>query len=508
VNFRAVAQMLGVVLLLMAGFLTIPAAVGVGLGERGPATSCALAAAVTALLGGLVTFISRGATRDARQRPDYFRREGLATVGLAWLVGGVAGALPFLFEGTITSPLDAFFESVSGLTTTGSTIMSGEQIDSMPDTIAFWRSFSQWIGGFGIVMVFVVIFPTGGRNLFRSEVPGITREAGHQRVRDAALMLMKIYLALSVTLLAVLIVVGLPVFDAVIHTFTTVANGGFSNHSESIAYFDSALVESVLVVFMLLSALNFAIYDTLIRVGPRPAWRKLVGSLEVRLFFGLVVGASLAIGAVLWAAGAGSAVAGSAGAGGAWTAPSGPVEALRLSIFHVVCLITGGGYSTANFDAWPQFCRLVLLLLAFCGACAGSTSGGLKLVRIAIVFKAALVAVRRFARPRVIHQVRIDGQVLDESVVASVTGYLVLWLLAFLAATTLLGAYGIDLETSASAVLVTLNNVGPGLGGVGPASNFGDLPAVAKFVLSICMVLGRLEFYALVALLMPTFWRR
>lgn len=488
--------MLGVVLLLMAGFLSIPAAVGVLLGERGPATSCAMAAVVTALVGGLVTSLFRGATRDARQRPDYFRREGLATVGLAWLVGGVAGALPFLFEGTISSPVDAFFESVSGLTTTGSTVMTAEEIDSMPAAIAFWRSFSQWLGGFGIVMVFVVIFPTGGRNLFRSEVPGISREAGHQRVRDAALMLMKIYLALSAALLVVLVLIGLPAFDAVLHTFTTIANGGFSNHSESIAYFDSATVEAVLVVFMLLSALNFAIYDTLIRVGPRPAWRKLIGSLEVRLFVGLVVGASLAIAAVLWSAGPSTDGA------------SGPLEALRLSVFHVVCQITTAGYATADFDAWPQFCRITLMLVAFCGACAGSTSGGLKLVRLAVVFKAALVAVRRFARPRVIHQIRIDGQVLDESVVASVTGYLVLWLLVFVGGTTLLGAHGIDLETSSTAVLVTLNNVGPGLGGVGPAMNFGDLPAAAKFALSICMVLGRLEFYALVALLMPTFWRR
>ncbi|MGD2016578.1 MAG: TrkH family potassium uptake protein [Planctomycetota bacterium] len=497
-NFRAVAQMLGVVLVLMAGFLAVPAAVGVAMGEPGPATSCALAALVTGLVGGLVTFVFRGATRDTRRRPDYFRREGLATVGLAWLVGGAAGALPFLFEGTITSPVDAFFESVSGLTTTGSTVMTAAEIDGMPAAIAFWRSFSQWLGGFGIVMVFVVIFPTGGRNLFRSEVPGISREAGHQRVRDAALMLMKIYLVLSVTLLAALMVVGLPAFDAVLHTFTTVANGGFSNHSESIAYFDSATVEAVLVVFMLLSALNFAIYDTLIRVGPRPAWRKLVGSLEVRLFLGLVVGASLLIAAVLWSAGAGDEAA----------SPDGPLQALRLSVFHVVCQITTAGYATADFDAWPQVCRLVLMLLALCGACAGSTSGGLKLVRLAIAFKAALVAVRRFARPRVIHQIRIDGQVLDESVVASVTGYLVLWLLVFLGATMLLGAHGIDLETSSTAVLVTLNNVGPGLGAVGPAMNFGDLPGAAKFALSICMVLGRLEFYALVALLMPTFWRR
>ncbi|MEM6672548.1 MAG: TrkH family potassium uptake protein [Planctomycetota bacterium] len=498
-NFRAVAQMLGVVLLLMSGFLAVPAGVGAAYREWGPASSCGLAALITAAFGGLVTFVFRGATRDARRRLDYFRREGLATVGLVWLVAGFAGALPYLFSGTIVSPIDAFFESVSGITTTGSTILSPEGIDSMPRAIAFWRSFSQWLGGFGIVMVFVVLFPTGGRSLFRSEVPGISREAGHQRVGDSALMLMRIYLGLSVLLLACLVASGMTPFDAVLHTFTTVANAGFSNHSESIAYFDSALIEGILVVFMLLSALNFAIYDTLLRVGVRPAWRKLVGSLEVRLFVGLVVASTLVIAGVLWAA---------SGEPGATAEYDDPVRALRDALFQVVVMVTTAGYATADFDAWPEFCRIGLMVLGFCGACAGSTSGGLKLVRIAIIFKAALVGVRRFARPRVIHQIRIDGQTIDESVVASVTSYVVLWLLVFVGATILLAAYGIDLETSAVAVHVTLNNIGPGLGGVGPAESFGHLPGVVKFVLSMCMVLGRLEFYALVVLLMPSFWRR
>ncbi|MEM9382784.1 MAG: TrkH family potassium uptake protein [Planctomycetota bacterium] len=501
-NFRAVAQMLGVVLLLLAGFMAVPALVGAGYGEWGPATSCALGALVVALVGGLTTYVFRGATRDAQRRPDYFRREGLATVGLAWLVASMGGALPYLFEGTFASPVDAFFESVSGITTTGSTVMSAGEIDSMPRAIAFWRSFSQWLGGFGIVMVFVVLFPTGGRSLFRSEVPGISREAGHQRVGDAALMLMKIYVGLSVALVLVLVFMGLPGFDAVLHTFTTIANSGFSNHGTSIAYFDSLSVELVLVAFMLVSAINFAVYDTLLRVGPRPAWRKLVGSLEVRLFLGLVVVATVVIAAVLWtAAGTAEPAAG---------APDyrEPGRALRDSLFQTVCLVTTCGYSTADYDAWPQFCRIGLMLLGFCGACAGSTSGGFKLVRVVILFKAALVGVRRFARPRVIHQVRIDGQVIDESVTASVTSFLALWLLVFLAATLLLASYGIDLETSLAAVLVTLNNVGPGLGGVGPAESFGGLPAIPKLALSFCMVLGRIEFYALVVLLMPSFWRR
>lgn len=495
-NTKAVARMLGIVLLIMAAFLTVPALVAAGYREWDVVRSFALAVLAAAAAGAALAWSFRGTAARKDGRPDYFRREGLATAGLSWIVGGLAGSLPYLFHGTLPSFVDAYFESISGLTTTGSTVMSPEQIDSMPNGIAFWRSFSQWLGGFGIVMVFVVFFPTGGRSLFRSEVPGISREAGHQRVRDAALMLVKIYVALSLVLLGCLMAVGMGGFDAVIHTFTTIANGGFSNHSESIAYFDSGTIEGILVVFMLLSALNFAIYDTLFRVGPRPALRRLAGSLEARLFLGIVALATLSIAAVLTLSG-----------GNAETV-EGPLDALRQSLFQVTCIITTAGYATEDFDAWPQYCRALLMLLGVIGACAGSTSGGLKLVRVAIVIKAALVGVRRFARPRVIHQVRIDGQSIGEGVVASVTGYLVLWVMAFIAATVFLASLGTDLETSATAVVATLNNVGPGLHQVGPMLNFAELPGASKLCLSVCMVLGRLEFYALVVLLMPSFWRR
>ncbi|QDV07908.1 Trk system potassium uptake protein TrkH [Planctomycetes bacterium Poly30] len=498
-NFRAVAKMLGIVLMIVSVFLMISAGVGLGYDEKEAMWSFVAAAAVSFLTGGLLAFVFRDATHDQNGRPKYYRREGLATVGLAWIVAGAAGALPYLFSGTLTSFVDAYFESVSGWTTTGSTIMSGEQIDGMSHAIAFWRCFSQWLGGFGIVMVFVVLFPTGGRSLFRSEVPGVSREAAHQRVRDSAIMLAKIYYLLSTGLLITLLSVGMEPFDAVIHTFSTIANGGFSNHSESIAYYDSGLIEIVLVAFMLLSALNFTIYDALLRGGPKgrikPAWNRFYGSLEARLFLGIVAFSTLSIGAVLWHT-EGLPEYGS------------PLLALRDSLFQVVCVITTAGFATEDFDAWPQYCRILLMLIAISGACAGSTAGGLKIVRVVIMVKAAFVSVRKMARPRVIDQVRVDGETLDEGVVASVTGYFVLWVAVFLAATTVLASFGTDLETSATAVIATLNNVGPGLGQVGPVQNFAGLHEVSKMVLSLCMVLGRLEFYALVVLLMPTFWKR
>ena len=498
-NFRAVAKMLGIVLIIVSAFLMLPAMIGLGYGENGAMLSFLYSAAVSLSVGGLLTVAFRGATHDENGRAKYYRREGLATVGLAWIVAGVAGALPYLFSGTLHSFVDAYFESVSGWTTTGSTIMSGAQIDGMSHAVAFWRCFSQWLGGFGIVMVFVVFFPTGGRSLFRSEVPGVSREAGHQRVRDSANTLARIYCLLSAGLLVSLLLVGMPAFDAVIHTFSTIANGGFSNHSASIAYFDSGAIELVLVAFMVMSALNFAIYDALLRGGPkgrlRPAWNRFYGSLEARLFLGIVALAALSIAAVLWH------TEGAAGFGD-------PVRAVRDSLFQVVCIITTAGFATADFDAWPQYCRILLMLLAICGACAGSTSGGLKLVRIVIMAKAAVVSVRKMARPRMLDQVRVDGESLDESVVASVTGYFVLWVAVFLAATMVLASFGMDLETSATAVIATLNNISPGLAQVGPMQNFAELHDVPKIVLSLCMVLGRLEFYALVVLLMPSFWRR
>ncbi|MEM8712609.1 MAG: TrkH family potassium uptake protein, partial [Planctomycetota bacterium] len=388
-NFQAVAKMLGIVLMIVAGFLLVGAGVGLGYGESQAAWAFVWSAGISLTGGGILAYVFRDSTHDDKGRAKYYRREGLATVGLAWIVAGVAGALPYLFSGTLTSFVDAYFESVSGWTTTGSTVLAAAEIDGMSHAIAFWRSFSQWLGGFGIVMVFVVFFPTGGRSLFRSEVPGVSREAAHQRVRDSANMLAKIYCILSVSLLGALLAVGMPTFDAVIHTFSTIANGGFSNHSESIAFFDSGAIELILVAFMLLSALNFAIYDVLLRGGPRgrmrPAWNRLYGSLEARLFLGIVTFATLSIAVVLWK-----------------TSPYAPLEAVRDSLFQVVCVITTAGFATEDFDAWPQYCRILLMLIGICGACAGSTSGGLKLVRVVIMLKAAFVSVRKMARPRVL----------------------------------------------------------------------------------------------------------
>lgn len=502
-NLRAVGRMVGVVLLLMAGFMLVPSVVALVLGEIRSLWAFIASAAVAALAGGTLAWINKGSAYTTQGRPDYFRREGLAVVGLSWLVGGAAGALPYLFAGTFTSFVDAFFESVSGLTTTGSTVLSPEGIDGMPDAVAFWRSFTHWFGGFGIVMAFVVLFPTGGRSLFRSEIPGIAREAGHQRVRDSALGLMRIYVGISAIEFFLLWLAGMTPFDSALHTFGTIATGGFSNHSSSIAYFQSVPIEMIVTFFMFACGINFAIYDTFLRVGLRPAWRSCVGSTELKAYAGIVLGSTFLIGCVLWFW------------GGSNGQPDSSLpdyrqfwQCMRDSVFQVVCLTTATGYGTADFDRWPQVCRVLLMVLACMGACAGSTSGGIKVVRVLIVAKAALVGVRHFVRPRAIHAVRMDGQTLPEGIVASVTGYFALWIFVFLGGTVFIASYGYSIVTAATATIATLNNVGPGLAQVGPALNFAELPVLVKIVLTVYMILGRLEFYAVVALFVPGFWRR
>jgi len=505
VNLRAVVWLLGCVSLILAAFLLVPLAVAFVYDERELVTAFLASIGISTVIGALLVWLNRGSRLTPEGRPDYFRREGLAVVGLSWMVAGVLGALPYLFSGLVTSPVDAVFEAVSGFTTTGSTILPAESIDRFHGdlkALGFWRSFTHWLGGFGIVMVFVVLFPTGGRSLFRSEIPGISREAGRQRVRDSAMTLMRIYVGLSVAECVLLVLSGMSFFDSLVHTFGTIATGGFSNYSSSVAHFASFKVELVIGIFMFLAGINFAYYDVAMRTGIKKGWRAVASSLEVRVYALLVFGSVFVLGTVLWFWGGSNGDAAS-------SLPDYREfgQSLRHAFFQVVCLVTSTGYGTADFDAWPQVCRIWLMMLAVVGACAGSTGGGLKVVRFIVVAKAALKGVRQFIRPRSIQAVRVDGVALDDGVVSSITGYFVLWVLVFTGGTVFLAIYGIDLESAATAVLATLNNIGPGLGAVGPTLNFAELPDLVKVVLTLFMILGRLEFYAVVCLFVPGFWR-
>ncbi len=433
---------------------------------------------------------------------EFYRREGLAVVGLSWLVAGIIGALPFVFSDANLGIVDAFFESVSGFTTTGSTILEGSAIDGLERSITFWRSFTHWLGGIGIVLVFVVLFPTGGRSLFRSEVPGVSREAVRARVQDSAKGLMRAYVFLTGLQVVLYILAGMTLFDALVHSFGTLATGGFSSYSESMAHFKSPLIEFITTAFMFLAGINFAVYDTSLRSGVKRGFLMAWRSSEVRLYGGVILGSTLLLTLVLWFWGGSNGLAGS-------DLPdySRVSSALRDSSFVVTSVQTSTGYGTADFDQWPEFARVLLMGLAFIGACAGSTGGGLKIVRFMILAKASLRSFQLFARPRARLFVRMDDQPLGEEMVSGIVGYFGMWFLVAGTATLAFSAMGIEPVTSVTAVIATLNNIGPGLAMVGPTQNFGWMPEAGKLLSALLMILGRLEFYAVVVLFLPRFWR-
>lgn len=438
---------------------------------------------------------------ELRQK-EFYRREGLAVVGLSWLVAGVVGALPFVFGNVGLGFVDAFFESVSGFTTTGSTILDGPGIDNLQRAITFWRSFTHWLGGIGIVLVFVVLFPTGGRSLFRSEVPGVSREAVRARVQDSAKGLMRAYIGLTGLQVVLYVVAGMTLFDALVHSFGTIATGGFSSYSESMAHFRSPLIEGITTLFMFLAGINFAVYDSALRGGVKRGFLMAFRSSEVRLYTGVIVGSTIVIGLVLWFWGGSN---GDAASGlPDYTRIS---SALRDSSFVVTSVQTSTGYGTADFDQWPHFARVLLMGLAFVGATAGSTGGGLKMVRFMILAKASLRSFQLFARPRARLFVRMDGEPLQEEMVSGIVGYFGMWFLVAGTATLAFSAMGFEPVTAVTSVLATLNNIGPGLDMVGPTRNFGWMPDAGKLLASLLMILGRLEFYAVVVLFLPRFWR-
>lgn len=510
-NLRAVSWLLGCVLVLLGGFQLLPALVSAVSLEPLAFRACIESSVITGGLGALLVLVGRGSVIRPDGRPDFFRREGLAVVGLAWILATGLGGLPYLLSGVVQDPFDAFFEAASGFTTTGASVLSAERIDALPLGICFWRSFTNWLGGVGIVLVFVLFLPAGGRNLFRSEVPGIGREALTQRVRDSVKSLIRVYVGLTaVEALLLWAATGHPML-AVLESFSTVATGGFSTHGSSIGWYGSAVVELIVVLFMFVSGANFAFWDVALRSGWRRAWGEAWGSIEFRSYLGLVLGAIGLVGVVLWLWGGSNGDPASA-----LPDYSGFLLAMRDAAFGVVTVGTTTGFATADFDLWPDVCRMVLLVLAVIGACTGSTGGGLKVVRVVILCKAALRTVRSFARPRAVDPVRVDGAPLDDGLLGLVLATCTLWALVFVGATLCLSAMDLGLPpgqerqgllTAASGVIACLNNVGPGLAGVGPAYDFGSLPALGKGILTLVMILGRLEFHAVIVLVLPRFWR-
>ncbi len=416
-----------------------------------------------------------------------YRREALAVVGFGWLLVGVFGALPYYLGQAFSHFVDAYFEAVSGFTTTGATVLA--DIESVPKALLLWRMTTHWLGGMGIIVLFVAIFPqigVGAKQLFRSEVPGPITEGLRPKIKETALALWKIYACMTATAAVLFMVFGMSPFDAVCHAFSTLATGGYSTKNASIGHFDSFAIDGITTLFMLLAGVNFTLYFLLLRGRFNALWRN--GELRVYLLTTLVVSLCIAFNIA--------------------DRHADFSQAMRYASFQTLAVFTGTGFSTDNFDAYPAFSKILLVCLMFVGGCAGSTAGGLKIARVMVVFKVAYQEIYRVFRPQARMSVRISGSVVSEEVVRSILVFFASFVVLFALGSIFMAALGLDIITATTSVAACLGNIGPGLARVGAMENYGHIPSVGKVFLSFCMMLGRLELGALMVLLVPDFWRR
>ncbi len=423
------------------------------------------------------------------RRQELRTRDGFVVTVMFWLVLAVSGSLPFMLaESPGLSFADAFFESMSGWTTTGATVLTG--LDDLPKSILFYRQFLQWLGGMGIIVLAVAILPMlgiGGMQLYRTETPGPMKDSKlTPRITETAKALWYIYLTLTISCALGFWASGMTLFDAICHAFSTVAIGGFSTHDASMGYFDSGLIESVAIFFMIISAFNFALHFY--------AWRYR----SIKHYFAdaevLTLLTVLAIVAVITVMTLIN------------TQQYETWDAIRFGLFELVSIATTTGFATTDFSLWPIFLPFMLFFMAFMGGCAGSTGGGLKVIRVLLIYKQGSRELKRLIHPNAIIPIRIGGRPVDDRIVEAVWGFFSVYLMLYLIMCILLQATGLDFVTAFSAVGACMNNLGPGLGDV--AAHYGEISDSAKWILSFAMILGRLEIFTLLVLFTPTFWRQ
>lgn len=471
-----VLHLTATILLGVAVAMLASAAVGAALGD-GSWPALLLSAAITAAAGG--------AGRALTHVPeDLNHREGFLIVTLAWVAVALFGALPYLVSGAIPSPVAALFESMSGFTTTGASVLT--DIEAVAPGILMWRSTTQWLGGMGIIVLGIAVLPylgVGGMQLFRAEVPGPTPDRLRPRIRETARLLWLVYAGLTIALVLLYLLGGMSLFEAVNHAFTTLPTGGFSTRNASLGAF-SPYIQWVTIVFMFVAGMNFTLHYRAFARGFAPYWR----DSEWRLFAGIVVVATVLV---------------------ALAAPADGVErTVRDAAFQVVSMITTTGFATADYERWSPFAQLVLVLLFFVGGMAGSTSGGPKVIRVLLTMKHSALEIRKHLHPRAIMITKVGGQPIPESVMTNVLAFMLLYAGLFGVGTLLMTTSGLSLASAAGAAATAISNVGPGLDQVGPTDNFGFLPWHGKLVMAFLMLAGRLEIYTVLVLFLPRFWRR
>jgi len=481
-NYRLILNIIGRILCVEAAFMAPALAIAFCCGEGRAVTAFAVSMLLTAAVGALFT---------AGLRPRYggfFARDGFVTVGLAWIVVSLCGCLPLWLSGAVAGFVNSLFETISGFTTTGSTILT--DIESLPRSVLYWRSFTHWLGGMGVLVFLLAIGPRTGQGermyMLRAESPGPSVGKLVPRIQKSASILYKIYIAITVLQIALLLLCGLPALDAVTVTFGTVGTGGFAITNNSLAAYGTA-AQAVTTVFMIACGVNFSLFYLLLIRDFGTVFR----NEELRAYLGVIACSVAAIAVNI------RPLFGSVR------------EAIHHAAFQVASIISTTGFATVDFDGWPEFSRMILFLLMFIGAMAGSTGGGLKIVRVSLIIKAARSSIASILHPNSVNLVHMDGEVVDEEIVTGVKEYLLIYVLIWAGSMLLVSLDPfVDFEAAVTGVVTCLNNVGPGLGLLGPSCNFSALTAFSKLVLSADMLLGRLELFPILILAVPSVWKK
>jgi len=479
-NYRIILKIIGRVAAIEAAFMLIP--LGVALYYKESIKGFLAAIAVALAFAGISALLTRKCDKK------FFSKEGLTSVAASWVVISLIGALPFVVEGEIPNYIDAVFETISGFTTTGSTILT--DIEVLSRGILFWRSLTHWIGGMGILVFMMAVVPMSedySMYIMRAEISG--PESGGKltaKVQHSSLILYLIYIFLTIVEVVALLLCKLPLYDSLIHAMGTAGTGGFSVKNASIGAYNSVSAEMVIALFMFLFGVNFNIYFFILlrRLGAA------VKNEELRCYFGITVFATLTI------------------AYNIRPLYDSFLTALRYSVFQVTSISSTTGFSTADFDQWPQYSKTVLMILMLMGACAGSTTGGMKMSRIMIVFKTARVEIKHMLHPRSFNPVRIEGKAVQKETLRSTVVFFSLYIIIIAVASLLVSFENKDFVTSFTSVTTCISNVGPGFSLVGPTGNFSIFSHFSKIILSICMLMGRLELFPILILFYPSTWKK
>jgi trk system potassium uptake protein len=417
-----------------------------------------------------------------------YARDGFAITAIGWILLSFFGALPFYFSGSIPSLVDAFFESSSGFSTTGSSIL--QVVEGLPRGMLFWRSFTHWVGGMGVLVLAMAILPSAGAGSFqimKAESPGPTPGKLVPKVKETAKILYGIYIVFTITEAILLKLAGMSWFDSLIHTFGTVGTGGFSNRNASVGAYNNVYIDIIITVFMFLCGANFALYFQVLKGNIKGIFK----DEEFRFYSLIVVGSIILIALNIYG-----------------TMFNSIGQSVRHSAFQVVTIITTTGYATTNFDTWPTFSKIILFFLMFIGGCAGSTGGGIKNIRILLLLKSAKRDLLKIIHPRAVYSVRYGEKSVDEKILSEVTVFFFMYIILFCLAVLVVSIEGKDIVTTLTAVAATIGNIGPGLGLVGPMGNFSSFTDLSKIVLSFCMIIGRIEIYPILLLASRRFWRK